>query len=232
MKYARVAGFAYLAIIISSILNQIFIYNKLMVDGDAAATASNIMANELLFRSALAIDLVMFAAVVLLSFTLYVILKTVDKNLALLALLWRMAEAVLGGVTVLLGLLAALLLNGKDTLTIFEPEQVQALVDLFLRARANGIDVAIFFVCLGTIVFGYLLYKSRFVPRILAAFGIASFVLMLVGSLSNILFPQYAEWAEMGYGPGALFEIVIGLWLLVKGVNVEYWENRQLRQQS
>ncbi|HCT77913.1 MAG TPA: hypothetical protein DGG94_17545 [Micromonosporaceae bacterium] len=216
-SYARVAGFAYLAIIIGSILNLIFVDSKLIVDGDAAATTTNVAANESLFRIGSAVHLVMFAGVVLLSLNLYAILKTVNRNLALLALLWRMAEAIVGVVTVFAGMFVALLINDFKS---FDTQQVQALVDLFLRARAIGFDFVIFFLALGTIVFCYLFYRSRFIPRSLAAYGIASLAIMLVGSLANIVTPRYADLTMVSYAPGILFELGIGAWLLLKGVKL------------
>lgn len=202
----------------------------MVVAGDAAATTSRILGNELRFRVGLVVDLAMFAGVVILSLALYVIPKTVDRSLALLALLWRMMEAVLGGVTVLAGLLVVLLLNGGDYFTVFEPEQVEALVDLFLGARSIGFSVVIFYLCLGTIVFSYLLFRSRYIPRSLAAFGIVSFSVPLGGSLVSILAPHYAEVAMISYGPGILFEVVIGIWLLVRGVDLQQGDSRQLQQ--
>jgi hypothetical protein len=92
-KTVRVAGFLYLIIIVTSLLSMIFIDSKLIVPGDDAATFNNIMANELLFRIGVAYDLTMFASVVILAWALYVILKTVNKNLALLGLFWRLGEA-------------------------------------------------------------------------------------------------------------------------------------------
>lgn len=95
--YARVAGFAYVIIIVIGVLNGIFIDSRLIVSGNAAATVNNIVAHDLLFRTGVASILILYACVVVLAWALYVILKTVNKNLALLALLLRLAEAVLGG---------------------------------------------------------------------------------------------------------------------------------------
>jgi hypothetical protein len=135
-KAARVAGLAYVLIIISAILNLIFVESNLIVSGNDAATVNNIMANELLFRIGITSDIIMFVLVVLLSLALYVILKTVNKNLALLAMLWRFGEGIIGGVvTVLSGLIPLLLLNGE---AVFETEQLQALVGLFLNVRNAG----------------------------------------------------------------------------------------------
>jgi uncharacterized membrane protein len=97
-KAAKVAGLAYVLIIILAILKMIFLESNLIVSGNNAATANNIMANELLFRIGVASEIIMFMLVVLLSLALYVILKTVNKNLALAALFLRFGEGIIGGV--------------------------------------------------------------------------------------------------------------------------------------
>jgi hypothetical protein len=221
---ARIAGLAYLAIIIVSLLSLALVESRLVVDGDAAATTANLRADALLFRVGLVVDLAMFAGVVLLSWALYVLLRTVDQRLALLALLWRMTEAVLGVVTVLIGLFVALLID--------RPGSSTALVDLFLRARAVGFDVVVFFLCLGTIVFCYLLFRSRYVPRALAGYGIVSFAILLIGSLVRLLAPEYAAVAMVSYAPGILFELGIGAWLLVKGVDLRQGDDRLLADRA
>jgi len=221
---AKVAGFLYLFIIISSFLTGGLVDSSLIVPGDAATTANNIMANELLFRIGIASGLIVGASIVVLALALYVILKPVNKNLALLALLWRLAEAILGVVTVLIGFIVLLLLD----VTVFTTEQLQALVGLFLNVRTAGIFIVTVFVSLGTIVFSYLFLKSRYIPRILAAWGIFSFLLALIYSFANILFLPVAMIEFVFLIPGALFELIIGFWLLIKGVNVEKWENRAL----
>jgi hypothetical protein len=169
----------------------------------------------------------MFVLVVLLSLALYVILKTVNKNLALLALLWRLGEAIIGGgVTVLSGLIPLLLLNGE---AVFETEQLQALVGLFLDVRTAGLDVVLIFIGMGGTVFCYLFFKSKYVPRILAVWGMLTYLSMLILAFVSILLPNLPETIKMAfYVPGGLFEIIFGLWLLIKGVNVEQWEKRAL----
>ncbi len=112
-KATRVAGLAYLLIIITSILAMIFGSLKLIVKGNDAATFNNIMANELLFRITVSYELIMFASVVILSVALYVILKTVNKNLALFALCCRLIEVIQGCLTVLSGLVILLFLKAK-----------------------------------------------------------------------------------------------------------------------
>jgi hypothetical protein len=218
-KAAKVAGLAYVLIIILSMLKLIFV-GKLDVPGNDAATTNNIMANELLFRIGVANDIIVFVLVVFLSLALYVILKTVNKNLALLALLMRFGEGIIGGVvTVLSGLIPLLLLDGAAE---FATEQLQALVGLFLDVQSAGLNIVIIFMGLGGAVFCYLFFKSKCIPRILAAWGIFTYLTMLIFSFVNILFPSLPEMiAIVLYTLGALFEIIIGLWLLFKGVDFQ-----------
>lgn len=225
-KIARGAGLAYVLIIILSMLKLIFV-GKLIVPENDAATTNNIMANELLFRIGVANDIIVFVLVVLLSLALYVILKKVNKNLALLALLMRFGEGIIGGVvTVLSGLIPLLLLNGE---AVFETEQLQALVGLFLDVQTAGLYIVMIFMGLGGTVFCYLFFKSKSIPRILAAWGILTYLTMLIFSFVNILLPNLPEMiAIVLYTPGGLFEVIIGLWLLFKGVNFQQWEKRAL----
>lgn len=175
----------------------------------------------------------MFASVVVLTVSLYVILKTINKNLALLALSLRLIEAALGGVAVLLSFIILQLINGQSYMTAFETEQMQALIGLFLNVRTAGYTIIIVFCCLGSIPFFYLFFKSKYVPKILSGYGIISFSLMLIYAFINILLPKSATMLVMDnilaiicYVPGALFEIIIGFWLLIKGVNVQQRDNR------
>jgi hypothetical protein len=208
-KTARIAGIAYLFIIVVSLILMVTVDSRLVVPGNAAATATTIAAHELRFRIGALTDLFMYASVVLLSVALYIILKTVDKNLALLAFSLRMTEAILGGVTVLVALVVLQFLNGGVYLSAFNIEQLQALVQTFLNVRTAGYTINIIFTGLGSIVFLYLLFKSRYVPRVLAGYGIVSYSLMLAYTLVNFLVPRSSAAVMMGgaieiacYAPG------------------------------
>ncbi len=227
LVYARVAGLAYVLVIVLGIFSVGFVESKLIVPGNDAATVNNIKANELMFRIGIIGEIMMYVLVVLLSLALYVILKTVNRNLALLALLWRLGEAIIGGgVTVLSGLIPLLLLNSEAA---FEAEQLQALVGLFLDVRTAGLDFVLIFIGMGGTLFCYLFYKSKYVPGILAAWGMITYLSMLILAFASILLPDLPESVKMVfYAPGGLFEIVFGLWLLIKGVNVEQWEKSAL----
>lgn len=223
---ARVAGLAYVLIIVLSMLKLIFVGN-LIVPGNDAATTNKIMDNELLFRIGVVNDIIVFVLVVVLSLALYVILKTVNKNLALLALVMRFGEGIIGGVLTVLGGLIPLLLLHREA--VFETAQLQALVGLFLEVQTAGLNIVIIFMGLGGTVFCYLFFKSNYIPRILAAWGILTYLTILILSFAKILLPNLPEMiAIILYTPGALFEVIIGLWLVFKGVNVQQREKRAL----
>lgn len=228
LKAARVSGFMYLLTILTAILSMILVDSKLTAKGNTADIVNSIISNEFLFRISVAYELFLFTSVVILSVALYVTVRKINKNLALLALCWRMGESIIGGVTALSGLAVLLLLNGNYS-KVFEPQQFQALVKLFLDIRSTSYLILYAFMGFGSIIFFYLMFKSRYVPRSLAGYGILSYVLMLFWPFINILVPNYPAILEtIIIAPGALFEITIGFWLLFKGINLNQEDNRAL----
>jgi hypothetical protein len=224
--YARVAGVAYLVIIIVAMLNAGLVDSKLIVSGNDAATANNIMANESLFRIGIVLVLIIYASVVVASWALYVILRTVNKNLALLALLLRSAEAVVGAATVLVSFAVLSVLGSKGPSNVFEAEQLHALAGGFLDVRTAGLDIVLVLIGLGAMVFCYLLFKSKYIPRPLAGWGIFTYLSMLFLGLVSILFPGHPSILEVVlYSVGGSFELVFGLWLVFKGIDLQQWDN-------
>src|SRR5713226_648463 len=168
---ARVAGFAYLFTMAIVVYVNFGIHDRLIVANNAAETARNIMAHERLFRVGIAGDLIYCAGVVVLLTALYVILKPVNRGLALLAAFWRLVW-VLMWLVMTLNLFDALrLLSGADYLRAFEGEHLQALARLSLGKRFDYHYVGLLFGALASTVCGYLWFKSRYIPRALAAFG-------------------------------------------------------------
>jgi hypothetical protein len=216
-RHTRVAGLAYVAIILLGVLSAGLIDAKLIVPGDDAATANNIVADELLFRIGIASVLVLYASVLVLSWALYVILKTVDKHLALLALLLRSAEAVLGAATVLVSLGVVVVVHGDA--------QLRALAGPLLDVRTAALDIVLVFVGLGGTVFFYLFFKSKFLPTALSAWGIFTYVSMLVLAFVSVVWPSHpAMFETLLYALGSVFELTIGFWLLFKGVDGQQWD--------
>jgi hypothetical protein len=220
--YARVAGFLYIVIILIGVLNGFFIDSKLIVSGNDAVTANNIISNDFLFRISIVNILILYASVVALSWALYVLLKKVNKNLAMLALLFRSVEAILGAATVLISFIVLLLLNGKAYTEVFETVKLEALVGAFLNVRTAGLDIVLLFVGLGGAIFCYLFLMSMYVPRILAIWGIFTYLSMMVLSFISILFPNHPVMLEIVlYSLGGFFELIFGSWLLFKGVKIQ-----------
>ena len=228
-EVARVAGFMFLFSLLVPVLNWIFVLSKFIVVENVIATANNIMANALLFRIGIANQLVTSVVVVVLALTLYKILKQVNKSLASLALYLKLVEASIVAVIALLNFIALQFLNGQAYLTVFEPEQVQALVGLFLNVHISVTAIPGVLLGLNMTIFSYLLFKSKYVPSILAAFGVLSYALVFIYDLSTILSPNYATILIIriiSTAPICLFVLMIGFWLIIKGVKgEETWGN-------
>lgn len=218
-KAASVAGFMYLFLMVTAIFAEIYVPSTLIVSGNVAETARNIMASERLFRISIAADLITFAGDVVLIIALYTLLKPVNRSLALLAAFWRLAETAILVVVTLTSLVVLLLLSGADYLQAFSTDQLQALARLSLSVHSVGFNIGGIFLGLGSAVFSYLLLKSTYIPRTLAAWGIFSSLLLLISFFAILVFPNLAGVLTPAcYVPIFIFEVTAGLWFLVKGV--------------
>jgi Domain of unknown function (DUF4386) len=219
-KAARVAGFAYLFSLAIEVTHEFFISPRLNVAGNAAETARNILAHESLFRLGIACDLIYAAGTVLLLTALYVILKPVSRNLALLATFWRLIYAVTW-VVVALNLFTALrLLSGAEYLQAFGAEQLQALA----RLHVSGFDtyyVGLLFYGLASTACAYLWLKSRYIPRGLAAWGVIASAWCAICTFFFIISPGFSKVVNLWWfdSPMGIFEIATSFWLLFKGLS-------------
>jgi hypothetical protein len=203
-----------------SICSQVFILDRLVIQGDPRATASNILASEGLFRFGVVIDLVIAASDVVIAWAFYELLKTVDRSLALLGALLRVADGAILAITTFSALLTLRLLSGVDYLHAFDQSQLQGLARLWVSARGSGFYVAFVFLGFGSAVFAYLLFKSGYVPRILPAWGVFASVVLAFGSLGVVLSPTFAANASIYMLPMFFYEVPLGLWFLIRGVKV------------
>ncbi len=225
---ARVAGVAYLFMVLGGIHYYLLVASRLAVDGDATATAHAAMANEALFRIGVGYELLMAINLVILAVAHYVILKPTRTNLATLALSSVLVEATLAAVMVLFGFIALQLLNGRSSLSPLGTESLLGLVGLYLSVRMAGHTVSAVFLSLGMLLFMFLFFKSRVVPRALAGLGAISYSLMLFAAFNNILAPGAPAsmmslqcTIDLAYiVPSILFEVGAGLWLTFKGLDL------------
>jgi len=223
--YARLGGVLYLMCIVVPLFGEIFVRGRLIVRGDAAATASNILASETLFRAGLAGDALTWLCDIGLAVILYVLLKPVNPNVALLAAFLRATFVAVYAVAKLFLLAALVILGGDDFLKAFEPQKLQALSYLSLRLHGYAFGFSLIFFGVHCSVIGYLIYKSGYMPRIIGVLLIIAGPGYLINSFAQILDPALGSslfpWIVLPAFPA---ELGLCLWLLVKGVNVQKWE--------
>jgi hypothetical protein len=223
-KAASVAGFAYLLSFATVVFVQFRIHDRLIVQHNAAETARNIMTHERLFRVGIALDLISCASVVALLSALYVILKPVNRTLALLAAFWRLLYALMW-IQMALNLFDVLrLLSGVDYLRPFDAAPLQATVELYLGARFDQYYVGLLFWALASAVCSYLWFKSRYIPKALAAFGVISSAWCAACTFAFIISPNFARVINLWWfdSPMGIFDIATSFWLLFRGLRPPY----------
>jgi uncharacterized Tic20 family protein len=223
-RAVKVAGFMFLFALMGPLMNWATVLSGFIVADDAMATGRSIVANELRFRIGLTIELMMSIGLIVLAVALYTILKSVNKQIALFALLCKFIEAALVAAIVLVSYIAVQALDGDLYQGAFTAAQLQVPVALLLNSHTAIFAVPMVFLGVDMMLFSYLFLKSKYIPRMLASFGILSFALILVHSVMFMLAPAVASLpiAQIVlYAPSGLFEIAIGMWLLLKGVDTK-----------
>lgn len=219
-KAAKIAGFTILLAIAIVFFGYFGISTRLIIPGNATETARNIMAHENLFRINIACNLIYVVNVLVLLTVLYVVLKPVNRNLALVAAFCRLVYALMWVVTIL-NMLGALRLLGDATyLGVFEVNQLQALARLQLASSFDAYYAGLPFWGLASTLCSYLWFKSRYIPRVLAAFGLISSAWCVICAFAFIAFPNFDKTVGLSWFdvPLVIFEMVLGLWLLIKGI--------------
>lgn len=226
LVYARTAGVLYLIIIAFGIFSEVFIRSRIIVPGDAAATAGNLLASGGLFRFGFLADTLMVLSDVALAALLYVLLRPVHRTIALAATFFRLAQSAVLALNLLNYHAGLLVLEGGGPAQGFGADQLQSLSYLFLDLHGHGYDLGLILFGLHCILLGYLIYRSRYLPRVLGALATAAGVVYLIGSYTRFLFPGAVDLVAPVYIVAFVSELAICLWLLVKGVNVRQWESR------
>jgi len=219
---AKVAGFSGLFSVVIVIFANYVLLNPLIVTGNAAETARNLAAHQVQVRVVVACFLSYSASVVVLLTALYVVLKPVNRGLALVGALFRLVFSLLWLLTTLNLLTALRLMGSASYLQVFEADRLQVLARLYVAANFDDYYVGLPFLGLAATVCGYLWLKSRYIPRALAAFGLVSSVWCVICAFAFLIFPNFdkavnAYWFD---SPMALFEMVVSVWLLFKGIAV------------
>jgi hypothetical protein len=218
-RAARLAGAMFLFINVTGIFSEIFVRGSLL-SGDVTQVAQNIVSSERLYRLGILGDQVTFIGGLVLIWALYVLLRPVNRDLALLAVFLRIVETAVSVAATIASLIAVQLLGSAKYLDVFEAGQLHALSRLARITFGFGQDVGFIFLGLGSIIFAYLLLKSRYIPRILALWGIVATLLFTVYHLVIIVFPGVKTLMYVALAPMA-YEFVIGFWLLLKGARIK-----------
>ncbi|MFL6352012.1 MAG: DUF4386 domain-containing protein [Bryobacteraceae bacterium] len=225
--YARIGGVLYLIIILLGLYGEIFVRAKLIVAGNATATAQKIVASELLFRSGVVGDLIMHVCDVPLILIFYVLLSPVSKDLSLLAAFLNLVQTAILAANKLNLVTVLLLLKGTHYLNPFEPHQVQALASLSLALHEYGFGIGLIFFGVRCLVVGYLIFRSGYFPKTLGVLQVIAGLCYVNNTLALLLAPTIA--AKMFPAillPAFVGELSMCLWLLAKGVNASKWEER------
>jgi hypothetical protein len=226
-QYARIGGALYLAIIVLGAFAEGIVANKLVVAGDAATTAANILASPGLWRLSVAGDLIVVLCAVPLLWIEYLLLRPVSKQLVLLAVLFNLVSLAVEAISKLFLLLVMPTLGSADYLKAFDPHQLQILANLALSSHDVAFNIALIFFGFTCIVNGYLIFRSGYLPKFVGILMQIAGLSYLTACFAALFAPAFADLIT----PAILLPPLIGelsfcLWLLVKGVNIAKWKER------
>jgi hypothetical protein len=216
-KTARIAGLLYLVNAVTGFFGIIYVPSKLIISGNAAATANNILASERLFRLGIVSEVICAVEFVFVVWVLYRLLGAVNKTHASLMVILGLVCVPVLLMNTLNGIAALMLLRGADFLSVFDKRQLESMAMLFLDLRRYGYVVG-WILGIWFIPFGLLVYRSGFLPRILGVLLIAACFGYVADSLTPLLLPGYADVVgRIAAIPLTLGEPAIILWLLIRG---------------
>jgi hypothetical protein len=217
---ARIAGAIYLSMVVTGPFSLIYVPNKLIVRGNAVATADNILAHETMFRLAILADLVGSVIFICLALALYRLLSSVNKTWAGLMVAFVLVSAAVGFLNTLNNIAALTLFRGADFLTAFDKPQRDALGMLLIRLHSQGIFINEIFWGLWLFPFGLLVFRSGFLPRFIGVWLMINCFGWLALSIIALFFPTYYGTAFQWSQPILFGELAIMLWLLIRGAKV------------
>lgn len=220
------AGAFYLLTIVAGVFAEVFVRGSVVVRGDAAATAANIIAREPLYRLGLAADLVMLVCYVAVTLIFRDLFKRTGAGLSLLAAFFSLVGIAVLAVNSLNHLAPLLLLGGSPYLSAFETNQLQALALASLGMHARGYNIGGVFFGVYMLLLGYLIFRSGFLPRTLGALMALGGLGFLFNSFASFLLPVLvARLPDLGM-LGGVAELALSLWLLAAGVNASKWQEK------
>jgi hypothetical protein len=219
---ARMAGVSYLLGSLTSVFGQMVVLGMLVVSASATATAANILSHESLFRLGFVSSPMTVPFHLVWAVLFHGLFRPVNRSVSLLAGFVMLMACTMWAFSSLLYIAPLLVLKGKISLSAFAPEQLQALALILLKLNAQAYDIGLVFFAFWCALIGYLIFRSTFMPRIIGALEALAglgYLTLLWQPLAHYLYPYNLALA----GPG---EISLLLWLLVKGVNEQRWNEQ------
>lgn len=226
-RTVRFTGLLYLLVIVCAGFSQGYVRNNVLVPGDAAATAMNILSDTNLFRLGLASDLVAFILDAIISVLFYQMLKPFGKTLALVSSALRLvAHPAIGALNLLNHYMALHVLSGGEYLASFDDAQLESISLMFMDAHRYGYLIAGGFFGIHCFLLGLLLYKSNMIPKFFGLFMTVAAAGYLMETFGNLLYPGNEAWLAWVVGlSAALGEVALTLYMLIKGTKKSYDEN-------
>ena len=222
--YARIAGVLFLISFVAGGFGEFFVPTQLIVGADATATANNIAASTSLFRWGFAAYLVEALCDISLTLILYVLLRPVHRDLALLAVFFRLLATATFACTELFYFGALFILSGATYLNTFSTEQLHTLALLSLKFYGVGSGLFMMFYGVPSVVLGYLMYRSGYLPRLAGVLMVLSGLGFIVQNVALVLVPSYQSFVFIVPAPVAA--VFIAVWLLARGVDLRKWRAR------
>lgn len=215
--YARFAGLMYFFTVFD--VSGVLIIANVKGSGNFLDTAHAVAASETLYRIGLVLGLIGTLSTILLAVALYVVLRPFNGNLAMTALLFRVAESVIGGVVIVFGFLTLQIYLEVARAGAAGASRLSELAGLVSGASVVGTNVSVVFFGVGSTLFFYLLVRSAYIPRVLAMWGLIGSIVCFIAFLASLVIPTSTELLTgIGGLPIGLAEPVVGAWLLIRGI--------------
>lgn len=217
--YARIAGFLYLIIIAGGLFAQVFVLDRLVVRGDPSASVTNILEHEMLFRSGFVVHIIILLCALGVLSVLFQLFKRVNTDLAVLMVFFNLVSITIEAVSILGHYAPLVILKNAHIRSTIPSDHVEALVTLSLRLQSVGYDLGLIFFGFFCIVVGYLIVRSALLPGTIGVLMVIAGVCYPVNSFIHFLAPQHSLFPYIVI-PCFVAELLLCLWLLVKGVNI------------
>lgn len=223
---ARIAGLCYLVVIATGMFSEVFVRQALRVSNNALATAQNIQANEMLFRWGFVADLINFVVGIPAMLIIYHLFKKSNKIILQIALTLVIIQTAIIAVNLLNQITPLLLLGNDSYLNTFQQNQLAALSLLSLNIQSMGYAIGLVFFGFNCILIGYVIFKTKAIPKIIGVAYAISGLCYLINSFTIFLSKGF-ENPYFIYLTIPIFigELALCLWLLIKGIDTPKIEN-------